>query len=74
MGEAKTRKVHTPKFKAEVGLEGAREVKTINLKNSVGGKKSRSCFDRLSTNGIFSDHPTGAVSYTHLTLPTSDLV
>jgi len=31
----------------------------MNLKNPVGGRKSRSCFDRLSTNGIFSDHPTG---------------
>ncbi len=33
------------------------------LKNSVGGRKSRSCFDRLSTNGIFSDHPTGELPF-----------
>ena len=33
------------------------------LKNLVGGRKSRSCFDRLSTNGIFSDHPTGELPF-----------
>ena len=42
MSEVKTRKVHTPEFKAKVGLEALRGVKTV--------------------------------SYTHLTLPTSDLV
>lgn len=30
MGEAKRRKVHTPEFKAKVGLEALRGVKTIN--------------------------------------------
>ena len=30
MSEVKTRKVHTPEFKAKVGLEGVRGVKTIN--------------------------------------------
>ena len=30
MGEAKKRKVHTPEFKAKVGLEALRGVKTIN--------------------------------------------
>jgi len=35
----------------------------FNLKNSVGGRKSRSCFDRLSTNGMFSDHPTGELPF-----------
>jgi transposase-like protein len=30
MSEAKTRKVHTPEFKAKVGLEALRGVKTIN--------------------------------------------
>ena len=30
MSEAKTGKVHTPEFKAKVGLEALREVKTIN--------------------------------------------
>ena len=30
MSEAKKRKVHTPKFKAKVGLEAWRGVKTIN--------------------------------------------
>jgi transposase len=30
MGEAKKRKVHTPEFKARVGLEAVRGVKTIN--------------------------------------------
>ena len=30
MGEAKTRKVHTPEFKAKVGLDAVRGVKTIN--------------------------------------------
>ncbi|SBT04145.1 hypothetical protein ACCAA_130101 [Candidatus Accumulibacter aalborgensis] len=34
-------------------------IKPFTLKTSVGGGKSRSCFDRLSTNGIFSAHPTG---------------
>jgi len=30
MGEAKKRKVHTPEFKAKVGLEALRGVKSIN--------------------------------------------
>lgn len=30
MSEAKKRKVHTPEFKAKVGLEAVRGVKTIN--------------------------------------------
>ena len=30
MSEVKTRKVHTPEFKAKVGLEALRGVKTIN--------------------------------------------
>jgi transposase len=30
MSETKTRKVHTPEFKAKVGLEAVRGVKTIN--------------------------------------------
>ena len=30
MGEAKKRKVHTPEFKAKVGLEAVRGVKTIS--------------------------------------------
>ncbi|MFA7243659.1 MAG: transposase, partial [Sulfuricellaceae bacterium] len=30
MGEAKRRKVHTPEFKAKVGLEALRGAKTIN--------------------------------------------
>ncbi|MCP5248997.1 MAG: transposase [Candidatus Accumulibacter sp.] len=30
MSEATTRKVHTPEFKAKVGLEAVRGVKTIN--------------------------------------------
>jgi len=30
MSEVKTRKVHTPEFKAKVGLEALRAVKTIN--------------------------------------------
>jgi transposase len=30
MGEAKKRKFHTPEFKAKVGLEALRGVKTIN--------------------------------------------
>ena len=30
MSEAKTGKVHTPEFKAKVGLEALRGVKTIN--------------------------------------------
>jgi transposase-like protein len=30
MGETKKRKVHTPEFKAKVGLEALREVRTIN--------------------------------------------
>jgi len=30
MGEAKKRKVHTPEYKAKVGLEALRGVKTIN--------------------------------------------
>jgi transposase-like protein len=30
MGEAKKRQVHTPEFKAKVGLEALRGVKTIN--------------------------------------------
>ena len=30
MSEVKTRKVHTPEFKAQVGLEALRGVKTIN--------------------------------------------
>ena len=30
MGEAKKRKVHTPEFKAKVGLEALRGVRTIN--------------------------------------------
>ena len=30
MSEAKKRKVHTPEFKAKVGLEALRGVKTIN--------------------------------------------
>jgi hypothetical protein len=35
----------------------------VNLKTSVGGRKSRPCFDRLSTNGIFSTHPTGELPF-----------
>ncbi|MDP2832842.1 MAG: IS3 family transposase, partial [Pseudomonadota bacterium] len=30
MSEAKTRKVHVPEFKAKVGLEALRGVKTLN--------------------------------------------
>ena len=30
MSEVKTRKVHTPEFKAKVGLEALRGLKTIN--------------------------------------------
>jgi transposase len=30
MGEAKTRKYHTPEYKAKVGLEALRGLKTIN--------------------------------------------
>ncbi len=30
MGDAKRRKIHTPEFKAKVGLEALRGVKTIN--------------------------------------------
>lgn len=30
MGEAKRRKIHTPEFKAKVGLEAVRGAKTIN--------------------------------------------
>ena len=30
MGDSKKRKVHTPEFKAKVGLEALRGVKTIN--------------------------------------------
>ena len=30
MGEAKKRKVHSPEFKAEVGLETLRGLRTIN--------------------------------------------
>jgi hypothetical protein len=36
---------------------------TFILKTSVGGGKSRSCFDRLSTSGIFSAHPTGELPF-----------
>ena len=35
MREAKTRKYHSPEFKAKVGLEALRGVKTINLKKAV---------------------------------------
>jgi MFS family permease len=43
--------------------EAWREVGHTHLKTSVGGGKSRSCFDRLSTNGIFSAHPTGELPF-----------
>jgi hypothetical protein len=40
MREAKTRKYHSPEFKAKVGLEAVRGVKTIN-EMPVGGPVKR---------------------------------
>ena len=37
MGDSKKRKVHTPEFKAKVGLEALRGVKTINELGQIYG-------------------------------------
>ncbi len=35
----------------------------MNLKTAVTHGKSRSCFDKLSTNGIFASHPAGEAPF-----------
>ena len=74
MSETKGRKVHQPEFKAKVGLEAVRGVKTVNeigqefgVHPTLVNQWKREIQEQAST--LFD-----AVSYTHLTLPTSDLV
>jgi transposase len=50
MSEVKTRKVHTPEFKAKVGLEALRGVKTIN-------EIERKGWDTSAIVGSYRDHP-----------------